>query len=214
MTRAAIFDMDGVIIDNEPLQRVVWVNFFHSRNIAISEEQFVQMKGRRSYDVLSNLMPGLSPNEIEELCRERSGLYLKHIKSGFKPVKGIRAFVEELVREGLAIGVATSAHQSALFLLEKVGIKDMCSAIVTGDQVTKGKPDPEIYLKAAALLNVEPSDCLAFEDSKNGVKSAKSAGMRVVALLTSYGRGSFPDAAYEMSDFEQISGKKLLSLLA
>ena len=107
---------------------------------------------------------------------------------------------------GIKTAVATSAPTSNLnFTLDSLGIRNLFDVIVDASGITKGKPDPEIYLKAAELLEISPMDCVVFEDSISGIKSGHNAGMKVVALITTHSKDELPETYLSIKDFSEIS---------
>ncbi|MBW1839897.1 MAG: HAD-IA family hydrolase, partial [Deltaproteobacteria bacterium] len=122
-------------------------------------------------------------------------------------------FLKEVKKMGFKMGLATSSLEStAIPSLERIGIKSLFDAFVFGDHVEKGKPSPDIYLLAAKRLGIEPESCLVFEDALNGIKSAKSAGMRVIALNTNDNEEKLVTENPEkiINNFEGVSVKSLV----
>lgn len=125
--------------------------------------------------------------EVEVLEEEKELLYRKFYAEHRKPAEGLLAFLTELRSRGIKTALATSAGPGNIdFIVDGLGIRDQFDAIIGGAEVTKGKPDPEIYLKAAALVGVEPADCWVIEDSLQGIASGLAAGARVVGITTSH----------------------------
>lgn len=214
MIKAAIFDMDGVIVHTEPIQEKVWKKFFSENGIEIQDSDLPRMKGLRSIDVIQLFMPSVIQTEIEKHVKTRRALYRKQlIETPPVAVPGIFEFVQNLKQKQVKIAVATSAVLDiANPILESVHLKSLVDILVTGEDVSRGKPDPEIYLKTAEKLRVQSSECLVFEDAHAGVESAQAAHMKVVALLTSHGKKDFPDVSLTIKDFNEINIEDLLSM--
>jgi len=181
MTEAVIFDMDGVLVDSGVYHRAAW------RALLL---------GRR-----------VSEHEARRLARRKRDLYTDLSRSGVVPVPGVRDFVMALSRLGIRRAVGTSASRFDLDrLLVTVGLRRHFDVIVTADDVTLGKPDPEVYELAAARLDVPADACIVFEDSLVGVEAARRAGMRAVGVTTAHTEAELREAGAEraISDFEGL----------
>jgi beta-phosphoglucomutase len=185
---ALIFDLDGVIVDSNPVHREAWEIYNRRFGIETTEEMQQRMYGKRNDQIIRDSMGGqLSDAEVlahgaakERLFRELMGPQLpSHI------VAGAREF---LVRyQTLPMAVASNAEEANVsFVLQTAGLAEFFGAIVDGHQVSHPKPAPDVFLKAAELLGVEPRECIVFEDSYSGVQAGLAAGMRVVGIRTTH----------------------------
>ena len=164
MLKAVIFDHDGVLADTEKLQRKVWQAFFAKHGISFNTARWNKAKGRTSKEIVK--------------------MYLGDY---FHPVPGIVSFIKKLHQRQIKIGVASSAYQPTVnYTLERLAVRQFIKAVITSKQITKSKPDPEIYRLTAKKLNVSPKECLVFEDSSAGVQSARRAGMPVILVMTTH----------------------------
>ena len=183
---AALFDLDGTLIDSEPLHRAAWESFFASRGWEVSEETYTaHFVGRRGSDAFRSIDGPWSHEDPDELLAE----VLTHLAT-VSTEPGVVPGAAELLRRvhgaGVPIAVVTSAvRRWADEALEYLGIADMISVVISAEDVTVGKPDPEGYLQACARLDVQPDHVMAFEDSTSGVAAAVAAGIvHVVGVLT------------------------------
>ena len=182
--QAIIFDMDGLMVDTEPLARRSWEMVLNEFGQHLDELAFHQMIGLRRLDgarlVLKKLDLDLSPDEL----LERKEIYLAKILAGGIPIMpGLERLVEELKQRDIPWAVATSSPISyADLIIRDLGLAMDCQAIASGDEVQHGKPAPDVYLLASERLAVSPESCLALEDSIPGVKAALAAGMLTVAV--------------------------------
>jgi HAD superfamily hydrolase (TIGR01509 family) len=183
--RALIFDMDGLLFDSERLALSTWAEAGQSLGLDLSMETVKGTVGldhvltRAYYD---KLFDGQFPHEqVEERHRE---LFRAHIHSNGVPMKpGVKEILAEAKRLGLKVALGTSSRAVyAHAMLWLSGIVDDFHALATRDLVAAGKPAPDIFLKAASLLECEPAECLVFEDSHAGIRAARAAGMRVIAV--------------------------------
>ena len=188
MIQAVIFDLDGLMVDTEPMARRSWEMVIADFGQHLDEPTFQQMIGLRRMDsailVLEKLDLDLTPDEL----LERKEIYLVELLANGTPtMPGLRRLVEELKQRNLPWAVATSSSMSyAELILKNLGLIADCQAISSGDEVQYGKPAPDVYLLAAKRLAVSPESCLALEDSIPGVKAAVTAGMLTVAVPNSH----------------------------
>ncbi len=200
-----IFDMDGVIIDSNPLHRQAWAAFNRRYGLETTEEMQQGMYGKRNDEIVRNFYgDGLTSEEVaqrgaakEELYRELLGDQLEEML-----VPGMRQFLEYY--RGVPKALATNAEAANVnFLLDRAGLRPYFQAVVDGQQVRNPKPHPEIYRRAAELLEADPANCIVFEDSFSGVQAAQAAGMRIVLLCTTH--GYLPGASLSVHNF--LSGE-------
>ncbi len=205
---AVIFDMDGVIVDNNPFHKKAWQIFCTKYHLEINAGDLIQnVWGRTNEDILNFVFQrNLSHEETLKYAAEKEALYRDLYKTEIKPVSGLLQFLESLKINNIRLGVATSALQDNLdFVLEHIPIRHYFSAMIEGSQLKQGKPDPEVYLKAAKELNVSVENCVAIEDSFSGIKSAISAGMMVVGVTTTHRKEELNMTNLVIKDFTEIS---------
>ncbi|MDP9171803.1 MAG: HAD family phosphatase [Acidobacteriota bacterium] len=186
--RAFIFDMDGVIVDSNPLHRVAWEEYNRRHGIVTTEEMHQRMYGKRNDQIVRDFFGDeLPPAEIFAHGAAKEALYREMLRPGLEKalVPGIGAFLER--HRGVPTALATNAEPpNVAFILSESGLRHYFQATVDGHQVENPKPHPEVYLRAADLLGISPEFCLVFEDSMTGVQAAQAAGMRVVGLSTTH----------------------------
>lgn len=181
--------MDGVIVDNLPYHVEAWLLFCQHNGIPLTREVFYkELNGMNSKDTFEWFYrKEMTRSEVEKLEEEKELLYRGFYAAHRKPAEGLLSFLQELRLRGIKTALATSAGPGNIdFIVDGLGIRDQFDAIIGGAEVTKGKPDPEIYLKAAALVGVAPEDCWVIEDSLQGIASGLAAGARVVGITTSH----------------------------
>lgn len=183
MFEAAIFDMDGVIIDSHPIHKEAWRRLLELAGRSITEEEldFV-VDGRKRADIVRHFLGDLPPSELETYGRQKDTLFLASAER-LSLVPGLPGFVAELRAEGIKLAVATSAtRKRAEYMLNRFGLTQQFQTVVTGDDVTNGKPDPTIFQKACMQIDGTPSTTLVVEDAVSGVKGAKLAGMKCLGI--------------------------------
>ncbi|HEU5053609.1 MAG TPA: HAD family phosphatase [Hanamia sp.] len=186
-TQAVIFDLDGTLLDNNSYHLKSWLQYLKNIGRSISEKEYnANVNGRTNSDVIRYIYgKDVTDEEILKYTLEKEALYRELYKPFIKPIPGLINFLEVLQEKNIPMAIATSGIQPNIdFMFEEVPIRQFFKEIVNSSHITKGKPDPEIYLKVASLLNVPPKNCLVFEDAVVGIKAAKAAGMKVIAVAT------------------------------
>lgn len=187
--QAVLFDMDGVVVDNLPYHVDAWLLFCERKNIPLTREIFYrELNGMNSKDTFEWFYKReMSRAEVEVLEEEKELIYREFYREHIKPAPGLLEFLKRLRAQGVKTALATSAGPGNIdFIVDGLGIREQFDAIIGGAEVQKGKPDPEIYLKAAELVGINPSDCWVIEDSLQGIAAGQAAGMRVVGISTSH----------------------------
>jgi HAD superfamily hydrolase (TIGR01509 family) len=184
--RAIVFDMDGLMVDSEPLAKKAWRTFLESHGHTLDAETSSAMLGLRLMDCSRMVKERFDlPLSVEQIAQQRSQWFLDALQGNLQPLPGLLELLRAIDERGLPRAVATSSPKFyAPVALREIGAAEGFAAIITGDMVANGKPAPDIYLAAAEALQLPPSACLALEDSPNGVRAAKSAGMRCIAVPT------------------------------
>ena len=201
---AVIFDLDGTLIDNNSYHRKTWEKYLEKLGKQISEEEFnANMNGRTNADAIKYIFgKEMDEEEATKYTLEKEALYRKIYQPFIKPVTGLIDFLEILKSKNIPMAIATSGIQPNIdFMFENILIKKYFKAVVNSSHIKKGKPDPEIYLKVASLLDVPPQNCLVFEDAVVGIKSAKAAGMKVVAIATTQPKEELSEADLIIDDY-------------
>ena len=186
-TKAVIFDLDGTLLDNNSYHLKSWLEYLKNIGRDISEEEYnANINGRTNSDVIQYIYKRkMSDEEILKYTLEKEALYRELYKPFIKPLPGLIDFLEILKKKSIPMAIATSGIQPNIdFMFEEVPIKQYFKEVINSSHISKGKPDPEIYLKVASLLKVPTKNCLVFEDAVVGIKSAKAAGMKVIAVAT------------------------------
>lgn len=197
---ALIFDLDGVIVDSNPVHEEVWRVYLRRFGIELNEEMISRMYGRRNDEIVRDFFGRLSPEEVFKHGAAKEALFREVMRGQFpaRLVPGVAAFIEK--HRSTPIGLATNAEPlNAEFVLDASGLRQYFRVVVDGHQVDRPKPDPEIYLTAARMLETAPRDCIVFEDSLSGVKAARAAGTRVVGITTTH--CAFVDADLSVENF-------------
>lgn len=218
MLKGLLFDMDGVLVNNLEVHRAAFAEFFRRYNVVRTFDDLNRVFGKGNDDIMGELMPKevVERVGIRELGYEKEAIYREIYAPIIEPQPGLLEFLAEAEEAGLRSAVGSSGYRVNVdFVLDKCRIRSYFEAIVAGDEVTRCKPDPEIYLTAAAKLGLKPEECVVFEDAEAGIEAAKRAGIKVVALATTFSRefleGTEADAIVD--DFREVSVEMLQQLL-
>ena len=210
MIKAVIFDMDGVIIDSEPLHYKAFMDYASRKlGLTISDEEYSQFIGTTNHHMYStlkekyNIKEDLTTliEEYEDKCRD----FLLTEKA-VKPINGVDVLVKNLHQNKIKLALASSSPKKSInMVLDMFDMNKFFDIKVSGQEVANSKPAPDIFLRAAELLNVRPEECLVFEDSRNGVVAAKMAGMQCIAFYNpSSGKQDLSKADKIIESFAEV----------
>lgn len=213
---AVIFDMDGVIVDNITYHFDSWKQFCAAHSFTLSEDELTRyVNGRVAREVLEYLFKReLTAEEVHRYTEEKEGIYRRLYRPHLQPTRGLVDFLQQLKAQGIPTAVATSAPATNIdFTLTGTGVKEYFRTIVDARHVKRGKPDPEIYLKAAEQIGVTPERCVVIEDALLGIESGLAAGMKVIGIATTHRPEELTHTHLVVKDFTELSYEKVLSLL-
>jgi beta-phosphoglucomutase len=220
MLEAVIFDVDGVLVDSYRPHYRSWRQLASEHGFSLTEEQFTETFGRTSRDIIRRFWAGEAPDDrrIRELDDRKEALYRRIVSEDFPAMDGAVALLEALHAAGVRIAVGSSGPpENVELVLDKLGRRELIGAVVTGMDVTRGKPDPQVFLIAAERLGIPPEACVVVEDAPDGIRAAKAAGMAAVALIST---GRTEDAFREVEpdlavrSLRELSPNRLRSLRA
>ncbi len=212
---AFIFDMDGVIVDSNPFHKISLKQFCRKYGHDLTEEQLREkIYGRTNKDWLVNVFGTLEEKQLRAYADEKEALFRELYEHDIQPVAGLTDFLKLLDQYNLPRAIATSAPRANVdFTLLKTHTEKYFPVILDDSFVTKGKPDPEIYLKTAAALKFPPEKCIVFEDSLSGVKAAKNAGCKVIGLTTTHTAAELNETDANFKDFVNLDPQELIRQL-
>ena len=213
--KGLIFDLDGVIADTAHLHYKAWCEIGQQCGFNLSISQNEELKGISRKDSIIKIANwagrNLSEAELEDLAKKKNEKYLKFCENmGTGDIlPGVYDFIIACGKKGFKLAVG-SASKNAKIILQKLGIDDLFSIIVDGNMVEKSKPDPEVFLKGAEILNLKPNSCVVFEDSQSGIQAAINAGMFSVGV----GQKHLESCNHMIENFNGFSPEKLISKLS
>jgi beta-phosphoglucomutase family hydrolase len=205
--KAVIFDMDGTLVDSTKADFLAWQRLFSHYNKKLTFEDYIPLLGIKSAQVVKEFLPVKNEEEVQFALTRKLVFFHEIIsQNGIYPVPFADVFVKQINRLNVPLALATSSRRAKMeMVMEKLNLLIYFDTVVTGGDVKNGKPSPDIFLQAAEKLSVSPENCIVFEDAQNGVKAAKNAGMKCVALATDLTRNSLQEADLIIDTFENLS---------
>ena len=216
---AAIFDWDGVIIDSHDQHAESWELLAQEQGSALPEDFFKKSFGMRNQSIFPMFFSSwVKPDDHERiagLADRKEELYRELVyRDGIEPLPGVVALLDSLAEAGIPCSVGSSTPRANIdAIMEVIGLADRFQAITAAEDVTEGKPDPQVFLKAAAKVGAGPADSVVFEDAHVGIEAGLAAGMRVIAVATTHPIESLGDAHLAVDSLDAVNANTLLELL-
>ena len=212
--KAVIWDMDGVIANTAPYHFKSWQGVFKKRGIDFTEDDFRKTFGQRNNSIIRMILgAGVSQQEIDAITHEKEKSFRQNIGKNIKPFSGVIELMKSLAEGQFKMALATSTPmENVRLLIAGLGIAEYFESIVSDEDVTEGKPNPQVFLVAARRLGVKPENCIVIEDSVAGVTAAKRAGMRCLAVTNTNPRDSLGEADLVVDSLEEVTASDLIKL--
>jgi beta-phosphoglucomutase family hydrolase len=216
--RAFVFDMDGTIVDNMAFHTKSWLAFFERRGHALDADEFFRATaGRQGKEIMrAYLGESLQDADCAVLDEEKESLYRELYAPHRKTVDGFDDLIAQAKLRGVALAVATAAPNANItFTLDGLDLRQHFDAVVGAADVARGKPNPDVFLKAAERCGVAPEHCIVFEDAPLGVEAARRAGMRAVVLTTTLPAEAFAEfdnVIHIARDFSELTIDELFNI--
>lgn len=199
---AVIFDVDGVLVDSYQAHFESWQRLFREHDLNYTLEEFVWGFGRTSREVLSKQWPkAVSDAEVNDIAARKEAYYREIVAANFPAMEGAKELFAALAKVGVPMAVGSSGPpENVQLVIDKLGVQPLIGACITGSDVKRGKPDPQVFQLAAAGLKMSPERCVVIEDAPVGIAAARAAGMKCVGV-TSTGR-----TAAELKEADLVVG--------
>src|SRR6266478_4146971 len=211
--QAVIWDLDGVIIDSADEHRRAWQRLAREEGITMTDADFWATFGMRNDDIFASLWGNLPPEQVKALSDRKEMYFRELIRESAAPLPGAIELMSELHDAGFAQALASSTPVENIQLISDVlGLKRYLSILVSGETVARGKPAPDIFLKAAAELHKDPTVCLVIEDAVAGVEAAHAAGMRCIAVAGNRDLPGLHKAELMVKDLTEIDVERIRAL--
>lgn len=211
----ALFDWDGVVIDSSAQHEKSWQLLAGELGKPLAPEHFLRGFGMKNQRIIPEILCWTEdPGEIEEYSLRKEVLYRELVREqGIRPLPGVAGLLQSLAAHGVPCAVASSTHrQNVEAVVDAIGLRHCFQAIVTGEDVSRGKPDPEVFLKSAQRIGRRPADCVVFEDAHVGIEAGLAAGARVVAVATSHPLEDLGRAHLAVRSLEEVRWEEVAAL--
>lgn len=209
---AVLWDLDGVLVDTSRYHLAAWRRLMADFGRKLSDAQFRSTFGMRNREILHQLLPEVPASEAEALSDRKEEYFRKLLPRRIRPMPGARRLIARLKSAGIPQAIASSTPRANLeTILPRAGLA--IDVYVAAEDVARGKPSPDVFLKAAERLDVPPERCVVFEDSVAGVEAAHRAGMACVAVTTTWPREKLSDADLVVDSLEEVSVEKVRQLV-
>jgi beta-phosphoglucomutase family hydrolase len=212
--KGVIFDMDGTLIESTEADYLAWKQLFADYQKPLSYEDYFPLLGAKSAVVVQSRL--LLNEEQTKIALAKKMKYFTEIisQNGIQPVPFAIKLLQQLQQYDLKIALATSSRRKKMkMVLKLTGLLPYFEAIVTGEEVSRSKPAPDIFLMAAQKLDLQPDQCLVIEDAINGIKAAKNAGMKCIAITTTHTAEMLQEADLIIDTYEALNFQHLCSVL-
>jgi HAD superfamily hydrolase (TIGR01509 family) len=208
----AIFDWDGVIIDSSRQHEESWDRLAAEIGKPLPQGHFKAGFGRKNEFIIPCILKWEEdPEIVRQLSLRKEELYRLIVReNGLEPLPGVRAWLDRLAAAGIPCVVGSSTHRANIEVsLDLLGLRGFFSNIVSSEDVNHGKPDPEVFLKAAGKIEMEPARCVVFEDAHVGIEAAHRAGMRVIAVATTNPLKDLGKADLAVSQLDELEPDRI-----
>ena len=206
---ALIFDMDGTLVDNMPFHRQTWLEWARREGLNLSKEESMAQTHGTIFEIVRRFFPDKTEEERREIGARKEALYREIYAPHLRLLPGLDDLLEWTRATQMPVALATAGDKTNIdFTLDGLGIRPFFRAIVGSEDVTHGKPHPEVFLLAAQKLGIAPEKCLVFEDSPAGVEAARGAGMKCIALNLMNPRDEFGESSHVVKwarDFRDVA---------
>ncbi len=214
-TRAVIWDMDGIIADTAAHHLKAWQEVFLKRGVSFTEVRFIESFGQRNDTIIGKVLgDDISPEEVEAISRRKEEIFRRSIRQDLKPLPGVLPLIKSLAEHRFKMAIASAAPMVNIRQLTRgLNIARCFQAFVSAEDVTEGKPNPQVFQLAARKLGIEPASCLVIEDAVAGVAAAKRAGMRCLAVTNTHPRTSLAEADMVVDTLAAVSVDDIARLI-
>jgi HAD superfamily hydrolase (TIGR01509 family) len=184
MTKSVLWDLDGTLVDSEQYHWFAWRDSMAEAGVTLTHEEFLKTFGLRNDAIVPQWIPDAAPERIDQISAAKEQLYRRLVREGgLEPLPGARHWTERLALEGWRQAIASSApRENVDTMLEVLGLAPFFQAIVSAEDVKLGKPDPQVFLTAAARLGSAPAQSIVVEDAPAGIEAARRAGMASIGV--------------------------------
>jgi len=215
MKAAAIFDWDGVVIDSSAQHERSWELLADEEGLPLEPDHFKKGFGKKNERIIPDLGWAEEPGEVDRLSHRKEALYRELVREqGVIVLPGVRELLEGLRAEEIGCAVGSSTHRANIELILSItGLEPFFSGLVTAEDVSHGKPDPEVFLKCADRLGARPEESVVFEDALVGIEAGHAAGMKVIAVATTNALSDLGYADLSVERLTSVTPRTLIDLI-
>ena len=217
MLKAIIFDLDGTLVDSLPYHHESWRIFFKNNNLEEHDfsEVLKEYKGGGTLELMTSVFGDMyTKDELKKMTDDKEIIFRDIYKSKIYPIEGLKQFLDNLKENNISLAIGSNAiRKNVIMTIEELSLTNYFSSIICGDEVSRGKPDPEMFVKTLSNLNVSRNECIIFEDSIEGVKAAKNAHIKVIGVTSSQSSEKLKSvgAFKTIDDYTKISLDNILN---
>lgn len=209
-----IFDMDGVLVDSAQPHLESWQSLAKENDSSVTREQFAATFGRQNNDIIPLLFGDVDARRCAALADRKEEIYRDLVRQAPPVVSGAIELIHALRERGVCLAVGSSGpRQNIELVLDAMGVRAMIPVLITGDDVVRGKPDPEVFTLACEGLKIEAVRCVVVEDAPAGIEAAMAAGTRTIAILMHHPAESFQNADCVVERLSDLTPEKIESLV-
>lgn len=217
MLKAIIFDLDGTLVDSLPYHHESWRIFFKNNNLEEHDfsEVLKEYKGGGTLELMTSVFGDMyTKDELKKMTDDKEIIFRDIYKSKIYPIEGLKQFLDNLKENNISLAIGSNAiRKNVIMTIEELSLTNYFSSIICGDEVSRGKPDPEMFVKTLSNLNVSRNECIIFEDSIEGIKAAKNADIKVIGVTSSQSSEKLKSvgAFKTIDDYTKISLDNILN---
>jgi beta-phosphoglucomutase len=210
-----IFDMDGVLIDSFEPHKLSWQAMARERGVAITDEQFAATFGRTSRDIIRHFWgDSVGDEQVRQMDARKEEIFRDLIGRQVPVMPGAMELITDLSASGFLLGIGSSGPpENVRLVIDRLNLASVLGGYVTGMDVTRGKPAPQVFLLTAERMAIEPQRCAVVEDAVHGITAARRAGMKAVALTGTAPREAFEEADLIVDSLKELSAGRLAKMI-
>ncbi|MCF3624378.1 HAD family phosphatase [Planktothrix agardhii 1801] len=212
MLKAILFDLDGTLVNSDPLHYLTWAKVLEIYQFNIDHRFYqTRISGRTNAEIVADLFPEFSDEDIVKMV-DLKELKFRELAIDLQPLPGLIEFLDWVNQQGFKTGLVTNApRKNTDFILEILKLSDYFDSVVLSDEIGIGKPDPAPYQYCLDQLNILPEEAITFEDSPSGIRSAIAAGIKTIGVASTHDPNSLKDlgVAFVIEDFNHSDLQKI-----
>lgn len=214
-TYGVIFDMDGVLIDSYDPHRLSWQRMAREHGVEMTDEQFKASFGKTSREIIRTYWgDSVSPEQVRRMDDRKEALFREILQERIPVMPGAPELIDDLLAAGFRLGIGSSGPpENVRLVIDRMGLATRLRGATNAMDVTRGKPDPQVFLLTAGKMDIAPARCAVVEDAVHGITAARRAGMKAVALTGTASREALGQADLVVDSLRELSARRLAGLI-